>query len=85
MDSSQTDNSNRHDSKTADSESEKPLGFFQMVGSVLSSFFGIQSSEKSARDFKHGKARQFIAVGILMTIVWYGVISLIVKVVLANN
>ena len=62
--------------------SEKPLGFFQMVGSVLASFFGVQSSKNKERDFKRGKASQFIAVGILMTVVWYGAIYLLVNVVL---
>lgn len=65
-------------------ESEKPLGFFQMVGSVLASFFGVQSSKNKQRDFKRGKASQFIAVGILMTAVWYGAIYWLVNVVLAQ-
>ena len=63
-------------------DNDKPLSFFQMVGSILASFFGVQSSENRERDFKRGKAKQFIAVGILMTVVWYAVIYLIVKVVL---
>ena len=65
-------------------ESEKPLGFFQMVGSVLASFFGVQSSKNKQRDFKRGKASQFIAVGILMTAVWYGAIYWLVNIVLAQ-
>ncbi len=63
---------------------EKPLSFFQMVGSVLASFFGVQSSKNKERDFKRGKASQFIAVGILMTLVWYGAIYVLVNVVLAK-
>jgi hypothetical protein len=31
---------------------EKQLSFFQMVGSVLASFFGVQSSKNRSRDFK---------------------------------
>ena len=69
------------DNKNADL-SEKPLGFFQMVGSVLAAFFGVQSSKNKERDFKRGKASQFIAVGILMTAVWYGAIYLLVNMVL---
>ena len=60
----------------------KQLTLLQMIGSILASFFGVQSSERRERDFKHGKARAFIMVGILMTLVWYGAISLIVHVVL---
>ena len=58
------------------------LTFFQMVGSILASFFGVQSSEKRKRDFTIGKARAFILVGIFMTAVWYGAISLVVHFVL---
>ncbi|WP_101758629.1 DUF2970 domain-containing protein [Oceanicoccus sp. KOV_DT_Chl] len=67
---------------TKQEDKQEPLSFLQMVGSILASFFGVQSSENRERDFKRGKAKQFIAVGILMTIVWYGVIYLIVNVVL---
>lgn len=56
--------------------------FFQMVGSILASFFGVQSHENRERDFTHGKAKYFILVGILMTIVWYGSIRLVVYLVL---
>ena len=61
---------------------DKPLSLFQMIGSVLASFFGVQSSKNRERDFKRGKASQFIMVGILMTIVWYGCIYLLVNVIL---
>ena len=78
-------NPDENDEDNAAPEEQQSLSFFQMIGSVLSSFFGIQSSAKSKRDFKHGKASQFIAIGILITLVWYGVISLIVNVVLSNR
>ncbi len=58
------------------------LSFLQMVSSILASFFGVQSGKNRERDFALGKARPFILVGILMTIVWYGTISLIVHFVL---
>lgn len=58
------------------------LTFLQMVGSILASFFGVQSGKNRERDFALGKARPFIMVGILMTAVWYGTIWLIVNVVL---
>jgi hypothetical protein len=56
--------------------------FWQMVGSILASFFGVQNSERRRRDFTFGKARAFLLVGVLMTIVWYGAISLVVHFVL---
>ena len=61
---------------------DKPLTFFQMAGSVLASFFGVQSSKNRERDFKRGKASQFIMIGILMTVVWYGCIYLLVNIIL---
>jgi hypothetical protein len=69
---------------SADAE-QGSLSFFQMVHSVGASFFGVQSDENRERDFKRGKASQFIAVAILMTIVWYGSIALLVHVVLGDN
>jgi hypothetical protein len=63
-------------------DNQQPLSFLQMVGSVLASFFGVQSAKNRERDFAHGKARTFILIGILMTIVWYGTISLVVHLVL---
>ena len=53
-----------------------------MVSSILASFFGVRKWKNRERDFALGKARPFILVGILMTIVWYGTISLIVHFVL---
>ena len=63
-------------------ESQQPVTLFQVVGSVLASFFGVQSSKNRARDFNRGKAHVFIAVGIVMTIVWYGSIYLLVNLIL---
>ncbi len=61
------------------------LSFRQMTGSVLASFFGVQSSKNRDRDFKQGKARDFILVGVLMTSVWYGAIYFVVTVVLGSR
>jgi hypothetical protein len=63
---------------------DKQPSFFQMVGSILASFFGVQSSKNRTRDFTYGKARNFIMVGILMTVVWYGAIYGVVKLLLSN-
>ena len=67
-------------------QSGEPRGpnFFQMVGSILSSFFGVQNSKNRKRDFTYGKAKAFLAVGILMTVVWYGAIRLVVYFVLGK-
>jgi hypothetical protein len=67
-----------------DESADKPLNFFQMVHSVGASFFGVQSSENRERDFKRGNARHFIAVAILMTVIWYGAIATLVHFVLPD-
>ena len=59
-------------------ETRRSLTFFQMVGSILVSFFGVQSSKRRERDFKLGKPLAFFMVGVLMTAVWYGAIALVV-------
>lgn len=71
--------------KEQQQEEPKNLTFLQMSGSILASFFGVQSDKNRARDFKYGKAWQFIAVGILFTAIWYGAISLVVSYVLSNT
>jgi len=38
----------------------------QTIGSVLASFFGVQSSKHWARDFTHGNALTFILVGVTL-------------------
>lgn len=76
--------SKNHSHNPVEQHNEAPqsLTFLQMVSSILASFFGVQSAKNRERDFAHGKARAFILVGVLMTIVWYGSISLVVHFVL---
>ena len=55
----------------------------QVVLSVLASFFGVQSAKNRERDFTHGKASHFIAVGIILTAVFVITIIGVVKLVLS--
>ena len=59
------------------------LSLFQILGSVLSSFFGVQNNETRERDFKHGRARDFIIVGAILTVVFilvvFGVVQLVMR------
>lgn len=43
-------------------------GALDILLSVLSSFFGVQSSRNQERDFRHGRAIHFIIVGLGLTI-----------------
>ncbi len=65
-----------------DDESTPNITILQVIGSILASFYGVQSAKSRRRDFQHGNAKTFITVGILMTAVWYLTIYLVVTVVL---
>jgi hypothetical protein len=60
------------------------LTVLQIIGSILASFYGVQSSKNRKRDFQSGKAKQFIIAGVVMTAVWYLAIYLVVSIVLKN-
>lgn len=65
-------------------EPDRKLSFGQVVGSVLSSFLGVQKNATRERDFRHGRARDFILVGVLLTAVFvlviWGLVQLVVRV-----
>ena len=67
-----------------DTDKEKKLGILQVFGSVIASFVGVQSNEKRERDFSQGRARDFIVVGIVLTLVFifavWGVVQLVMSV-----
>ena len=55
----------------------------QVLGSVLSSMFGVQSNRRREQDFVHGKPSQYIVIGLLVTLVFillvWGVVSLVMR------
>jgi len=61
-------------------ETEK-LSLPQVFGSVISSFLGVQKNANRERDFKRGRARDFIIVGIVLTLLFilsvWGVVQLV--------
>ncbi len=57
---------------------------FQVIGSVIAAFFGVQSERNRERDFTRGRAGTFIVVGIVMTVVFVLAVWLVVKVVLSS-
>lgn len=65
------------------SRSQDKLSFFQVAGSVLASFFGVQKHARRERDFSRGRARDFILVGALFTLLFilaiWGVVQLVVR------
>lgn len=66
------------------SENDRKLSFLQVLGSVMSSFLGVQKNETRERDFQQGRARDFIIVGALLTLLFifmvWGVVQLVMRV-----
>ena len=74
-----------NESQNAKGEGQpKNLTMRQVFGSILASFYGVQSSKNRERDFQSGKAMHFIAAGIVMTGVWYLSIYLVVALVMQS-
>jgi hypothetical protein len=59
----------------------KAPSLLSVLGSVLASMFGVQSSSKREQDFTHGKPVHYIVVGLLVTLVFiltvWGVVQLV--------
>ncbi|MGB5607108.1 MAG: DUF2970 domain-containing protein [Gammaproteobacteria bacterium] len=67
---------------TSDPEPGKTPSFLSVLGSVLASMFGVQSSQRRAQDFTHGKPMHYVMVGLLVTVVFVLVVWLVVSLVL---
>lgn len=65
-------------------QDDKPLSFWQVLGSTLAAAFGVQSSKNRERDFSKGKASHFIMMGVGFTAVFVllmaGLVSLILNI-----
>ena len=62
----------------SEEQEQKSVSLLDVIKSVASSFFGVQSTENRERDFQHGKPWQFIVVGLMLTglfllLVWIAV------------
>ncbi len=64
-------------------QTNRRLTLAQVFGSVLSSFFGVQKNATLERDFRHGRARDFIIVGIVLTLLFvltvWGIVQLVMR------
>lgn len=65
-------------------KSTEKLSLLQVAGSVISSFVGVQKNANRERDFKRGRARDFIIVGVVLTLLFilavWGVVQLVMRV-----
>lgn len=62
---------------------DKPT-LLQEVGSVLASFFGVQSRRNRERDFTRGSPKRFLVLGVLFTLLFVLTVVGVVKLVLRN-
>jgi uncharacterized membrane protein YhdT len=64
-------------------QEKRPLSLLQVLGSVLSSFFGVQKNAVRERDFSRGRPRDFVIAGVLLTLVFvllvWGLVQLVVR------
>ena len=64
-------------------EDNKPLTLWEMLQSVLSAAFGVQSGKNRSRDFSRGKPSHFIMLGLgftaLFVLIVLGVVKLVLK------
>jgi hypothetical protein len=60
---------------------EEGLTLLQLISSALAAGFGVQSSKNRKRDFSKGRPSQFIAIGIIFTVLFVlimiGVVNLV--------
>ncbi len=67
----------------ADRDEEERLSLWQVFSSVLASFGGVQSEERRRRDFTRGRPRDFIIVGLLLTVLFILAVWGLVRLVMA--
>ena len=58
---------------------------FDIIKSVLASFFGVQSDKNRQRDFQQGNPLHFIVVGLFLTVIFILLIVGIVKYILYSS
>ena len=68
-----------------DKKDEKKPGPLQVVGSVISAAFGVQSSRNRERDFQHGRFRNYVIAAVGFVMVFIVVVFSVVQMVLIGN
>lgn len=63
-------------------EPGKSPTLWQVAQSVLAAAFGVQSNRNRERDFTHGRPGQFIALGLIFTVLFVLAVWALVKIVL---
>lgn len=63
-------------------EREQRVTFWSILRSTLSAAFGVQKRANRERDFQHGRPGQFIAAGVLFTLLFVATLAAVVYVVI---
>lgn len=63
---------------------DKPITWWQVVGSTLAAAIGVQKRANRERDFSRGRPMQFIVAGIVFTAVFVLIVALVVQLVLSQ-
>jgi Protein of unknown function (DUF2970) len=64
-------------------DQQQAPSFLNVLGSVMASMFGVQSSRRREADFTRGKPIHYILVGLLVTLVFILTVWGVVKLVLS--
>jgi len=68
---------------TEDKDKNAP-SLWQVVQSVLAALLGVQKNKNYERDFKHGKASQYIIIGLIAVGIFIGTIITVVNIVMSQ-
>lgn len=69
--------------RLSDDDRDRPLTLWETAMSVLAAFFGVQTSAKRRRDFRHGRPLHFIVIGAVATALFVIILVVLVRVILA--
>ena len=70
--------------KNSTEQARGSMGLLSVIGSVLSAGLGVQNSKNRERDFKQGNFKVFIISGMIFTLLFIGVVYIVVQVVLKS-
>lgn len=63
-------------------DDKRPLGWGELLQSILAAALGVQSGRNRTRDFSRGRPVQFIVLGLLFSLIFVVVILGLVRLVL---
>ncbi len=75
----------QQDEKKSKDDAKQSMGLLSVIGSVFAAGLGVQNSKNRERDFKQGNFKVFVISGIIFTLLFIGVVYMIVQVVLNNS